>query len=1356
MRGRCFAFVYRAYQSLKCRAGNVSRFLFNLFGMKNISFLLILLFAVSGIFAQNLPPDSTQKPPPDSIQVAMVGMELDKFPFLKTLPPSPEAASIGKYGSLPVSLYSGTTSLQVPFHTLESGKLQIPVGLSYHSAAMKVGDISGSVGTGWSLQAGGVITRVMQGSKADEDGSNGFLNKSIPSSSDTEAYGCFKGQVDDGTVDGLADDFYYNFNGRSGRFKYSNYTSSGTRQTTDTPVLMSDAALKIEWLSTRKRFKVTDEDGTMYIFGLSLSNEIAYEQTTTSNNVNLNSYTHTSAWYLTEMISADRIDTVRFKYSSPTNSLQPPLISTTLVRTKLSRSSVPTYAYQYGQRNQSIQTVNLTSIETKNGRIGFEYTADRQDTPSLDKRLRRIILYNAAGTSLKRLELIQSYFGCADGRSQVEIQGNSPVPHPISSYLRKRLRLDTAEYKSGTGLTVSAYSFEYNEAEPLPIYGALAQDFWGYYNGAASNKHLLLKDINHVNDFEPLLQNGSDRTPYFNKTLLGSLSKITYPTGGTTEISYEANRHPISNVLGGGIRVKQLTDRDAAGNTTARVFNYTWGYYTSNLFSGNYATLSSESVRTFETEETGCPTTNDNTQTSYRESLNYSIGTSSGSGISYNVIEESPFNSTNSTITGKTVYEYPIVQDFTVPIYQYVQYLRGWQRDFLEKKTVYKGSGSIFMPVSEEIYTYSRTVLPNISKGFSARMTYDNISSGFVCGLPRTTTFYCTLYDKNDIYDSFESEETSERILLTQTIQKTFDESGSNPVSVTQQYEYANLEHLQPTKSTTYRSSGVASEKVIKYPHELSNGNNVYSEMVSRHIYSPVIEEQWYEGGSYLKSRRTNYKLWHPSVNFGDVLGFHAPFSVEEQYAGGSWRTELVMGEKLDNPVNSGFNTRARPVLYTLRSGLTTSLGYFDIAGKKDLLQTKNQHGQVTTYDYEPTVGLKKQTLPNGLATSYGYDFFQRLQRVTDNQMNVADYFSYLYATTAPVPSNISWGANSCTNTDNVNSVFTVSVNGLGTGATASFSLDGTNYFPANVGNNAYQVSVPFGSGGTQNFWARPSDNPSQVIFGTLTKCGFSGGVAAPTISVTSSTLCNVTLTASNCSGTVNWSNGSSGSSISVPSANSSTYSATCTVGSTTSTASNSLAVPVLPSDWNSTDIGPSTTACVQVSGGNLTMRSNGGIGGTGNPDNFHYVYKSMSEDFTLIAKISSLIGNSNDRAGFMIRSDLGTQAPDFTLFQDGGVSNNYAVGTFHRLTQGTDNTFGSFKGGVLNATWIRIIKTGNNFEYSYRTSDNGVWMNDFSIVNGSNPQPVNVGSNYLLGFATWGNATQATFSNITINGQPF
>lgn len=969
--------------------------------MKKLYLLFLLLATITFVKGQTVLTDSTKKPPPDSIKTTSSNLERANFPFLQTLPPSPEAASIGQYGSLPVALHSGTTSLQVPFCTLESGGLQVSVGLSHHSAAMKVSDIASSVGTGWSLQAGGVITRVLRGNKADEDGANGYLDNVIPPSSDLEAYGCYRGQIEDGTVDGLADDFYYNFNGRSGRFKYSNYTDSGVLQTTETPVLMPDAAIKIEWLSTRRRFKLTDENGTVYIFGLSLSGDIAYEETTSSNNVETGSSTHLSAWYLTEMVSADRVDTVWFKYSNPVITVQPSMNSTTLVRTKLSGSPLPTYEYIVGQRTQSIKTVHLTSIETKNGKVELEYTTDREDTRDATNRLRRMVLYDASGKSLKRLELSQSYFACDDGRSQVDVYGSSVI-HPPTSYLRKRLRLDSAEYQGGSGAAISAYSFTYNEAEPLPIYGALAQDFWGYYNGATLNKHLILKDIGSASDLVPTLQNGADRSPDFDKALLGSLSRVIYPTGGHTDFIYEENLHPVDSVAGGGIRIKQLVDSTEAGSTRtgisrSRMFNYTACYYTSNLFTGNYETLSAESVRTFESQDT-CPTTGDNTQTSYAETLTYSIGTNSGSGIAYNEIEEVPFNIADSTTTGKTVYEYPVVQDFTVPIYQYVQYLREWQRGFLEKKTVYKGSPGSFTPVTEEINTYTKTFLPDVSIGTVVRKTYDQISTSPVCGLDRIITAYCNLYDRQDTYESFETTETSQRIQLTRTEQKTFDESGNNPVVVVQEIEYANAEHLLPTKSTTYRSNGEALEKRMKYPHEVSSGGNVYSGMVARHIYSPVIEEEIYEDANLLKSRRTNYQHWYPTATYGDVLGFYAPISVEEQFAGGSWRTLVTMGEKLNSPTQPGFDTRNRPVLYTDRSGLTTTVDYYETAGKRDLLKSTTAGGLTTSFDYEPLRGLNQQTAPNGLITSYEYDDFGRLRTVKDNQGDLTDLYQYKYA----------------------------------------------------------------------------------------------------------------------------------------------------------------------------------------------------------------------------------------------------------------------------------------------------------------------------------------------------------------------
>ena len=73
---------------------------------------------------------------------------------------------------------------------------------------------------------------------------------------------------------------------------------------------------------------------------------------------------------------------------------------------------------------------------------------------------------------------------------------------------------------------------------------------------------------------------------------------------------------------------------------------------------------------------------------------------------------------------------------------------------------------------------------------------------------------------------------------------------------------------------------------------------------------------------------------------------------------------------------------------------------------------------------------------------------------------------------------------------------------------------------------------------------------------------------AAPVIATPDSTICTgttITLTATGCSGTVTWSNNQKGASIQVSPTSSTTYSATCTVGTCTSPESNKLPITVSP-----------------------------------------------------------------------------------------------------------------------------------------------------------------------------------------------
>lgn len=72
---------------------------------------------------------------------------------------SPNASSIERYGNYDVNLYTGLPNISIPLHTVKSGPIEFPVSLSYHSSGIKYTDQASWVGLGWSLIAGGQITR---------------------------------------------------------------------------------------------------------------------------------------------------------------------------------------------------------------------------------------------------------------------------------------------------------------------------------------------------------------------------------------------------------------------------------------------------------------------------------------------------------------------------------------------------------------------------------------------------------------------------------------------------------------------------------------------------------------------------------------------------------------------------------------------------------------------------------------------------------------------------------------------------------------------------------------------------------------------------------------------------------------------------------------------------------------------------------------------------------------------------------------------------------------------------------------------------------------------------------------------
>ena len=81
----------------------------------------------------------------------------------KPVPQSPNVASLGQFGNYGVSHFTGIPDISIPIFEATSGDLEVPITLSYHSSGVKPTEVASWVGLGWSLSAGGQISRSIRG-----------------------------------------------------------------------------------------------------------------------------------------------------------------------------------------------------------------------------------------------------------------------------------------------------------------------------------------------------------------------------------------------------------------------------------------------------------------------------------------------------------------------------------------------------------------------------------------------------------------------------------------------------------------------------------------------------------------------------------------------------------------------------------------------------------------------------------------------------------------------------------------------------------------------------------------------------------------------------------------------------------------------------------------------------------------------------------------------------------------------------------------------------------------------------------------------------------------------------------------
>ncbi len=241
--------------------------------------------------------------------------------FENLTPLSPTTTEMQKYGNYPVGHYTGVPNISIPLYTIVSGGIEVPITLSYHASGIKTDQEASWVGLGWSLNAGGSISRQIRGyddfmGRKTDRSTYFFSPDIIPLTEDNKNNtGFTSAQVSQYAPDFHVYDrdfhpdlYFYNFTGYAGEIIFDNFpygvpTKRGDGLLFETN--LTDDSRDFNDVNVEEGFIARGLDGNKYNF-------FKKEQIRTSNqNIPTNPEgdyitahdRHIGAWHLTSIIS---------------------------------------------------------------------------------------------------------------------------------------------------------------------------------------------------------------------------------------------------------------------------------------------------------------------------------------------------------------------------------------------------------------------------------------------------------------------------------------------------------------------------------------------------------------------------------------------------------------------------------------------------------------------------------------------------------------------------------------------------------------------------------------------------------------------------------------------------------------------------------------------------------------------------------------------------------------------------------------------------------------------------------------------------------------------------------------------
>ncbi len=963
----------------------------------------------------------------------------ERLPTVKT-PVSPVATSFNVYGEIPVSKYTGIPDISIPLYSIKLGDFQIPISLSYHPAGVRVEAEASWVGLGWTLTAGGTISREIKGLddldvnghwyRYVQTGDDANLTKPIPSFIPDCYYGdgdchCFfkwEKREDIGgcpnasgysydvyrrelNVDCEPDLFSYNFLGYSGRFVFKEGENTAILEKPEDGLRISVTESWNGWglvvvlptghiLHFDEHEESTSFSGASHIFDFSA---VVGKRSITT-------------WYLTAIETVDG-NCITFEYAVK-NNIERNVYMTHSYSTN-SILAVPSFlahlekqltALEYpnpacgnisilpeaGLENTKIaqgsfadREVYLKKIMWNNNRIDFLHKSRADYGYPFDSKDQPICL-DALEIRNEKSELIKGYSFCY---SYFDKSSST-----ASDYVKKRLRLDSLHEYSNNG-SLPPYRFTYNSRFELPLKTSLSFDVWGYYNGTETyqNSNNLFPEIVKVDDkyyfnweypglSGTVVTEGRDVKCNPKYLMTGMLERIVYPTGGYTELTFEPNTYISSydqtEKIGGGVRIAKIKT-----DGVERFFSYNDGNRTSGILLvepvfGYYYSIDNIQLAVYSSR-----------------SVVQLQGNTYGNIVGYKKVTEKIVCDGQESKSIDSYYSESELE----PIYLYTQDRSGmngrllsrclYDNDRLVQKTEYEYESLLARPNQQALkfndgVMYCYKVFPEQYKRLFSESVTDYMNNGTI---QKVSTLYS--YNNDNFRVNYISKVGSVRDIVTKIIytsdlnKDVYIKLNSNniikPVEIIQFVRGDGIDKVIGSQLTLYNEYALPI-KVYKLETDIP-----LSDFVPFTSTTSDNKDSRYSDIPELELLYYDGNVILPEESITRD-GLH------EFYIWGHSNSYILA--KIENATKAQIQQYIPNYDRLYEDGPTDEL-YQQINN----LRTQLPQAKVTTYIYDSLIGLKQCISPDGTSIYYEYDDHNRLRCIKDNSGKVIEQYEYGY-----------------------------------------------------------------------------------------------------------------------------------------------------------------------------------------------------------------------------------------------------------------------------------------------------------------------------------------------------------------------